>query len=73
MGWSYDSAFCKVKITGTQNLVSSFWTGIWNVLFNVDAVKKCRVLTHDWYLYLMSSAVIQVTHHSLDQVARAED
>ena len=47
MDWSYDSAFCKVKITGTQNLVSSFWTGVWNVLFNVDAVKKCRVLTHD--------------------------
>lgn len=45
--WGYDSVLGEFEITGPQNLVSSPWTGILNVLFNVNAVKKSRVLSND--------------------------
>ena len=52
---SHDSALGKFMVTGTQDLVSSSWTGGLNVLFDVDAVRNCRVLANNRY---MSSASI---------------
>lgn len=47
MDWSYDSASSKFEVTETQDLISTSGTGIGNVLFDVDAVKECRVLIKD--------------------------